>query len=884
MRFLLFFMATIAIPSIIAAQSVNDAKQSVIIHAEIQTDPPAITLKWVEDTQNSGYTIHRKGKDNISWASAKGNAMPFETSWTDTNVVVGEAYEYRIQKNLAGYGGGYSNGYIYAGIEAPATHQRGACLVLIDSTFKTKLAPEINTLLSDIQMDGWRTQALYVDRNDAVTTVKDKIKTWANGQPSTFKTLFILGHVPVPYSGYIAPDGHIPDHQGAWPADGYYGDLDGLWTDQSINTEAPNDPRNDNIPGDGKFDQSTFPTKVELQIGRVDFANMPSFAQTEEQLLRRYLNKDHAWRIGMVQAEERGLVQNNFAGFAEGFGQNGWKNFAPMFGYDNVKELPYRATLLTGNYLWSYGCGAGSYTSASGITTTTELANDSLQSIFTMVFGSYFGDWDRSDNLLRATIASGSTLTNAWAARPNWMLHHMALGENIGFASQITMNNNGAMYQSGSSPMSIHISLMGDPTLRMHTLRQISNLTATPSNLDVDLSWTAVNSAMGYFVYKKKTNEADYVLLNTDPITATQYKDDCSGQGATDYMVRAVELRSSASGSYYNLSQGKSVHIDIDQSGLVAVASFVAVPYFDEVSLDNASTNATAYEWDLGDGTSSVEESLTHFYKFPGTYTVCLNAFDACYNNLICQPVTVVTSMPQVEAKITDAGCYGTATGVIELVLTGGAPGLTFSWDNAPETAPVLVNIKAGDYSCTINTETGKSATFGPYTVGQYPELVVLGSSTPSDPGQSNGTITATVSGGCQPYTYMWSNGMTDPSPSNLAPGDYCVTVIDCQGCISETCVTVLETSSLTTLPGLTEAALFPNPVLSVANLNLVFDRSQSLQVELVNMMGQVIQTQHYSGNTIQSTWQLESFPAGRYLLRIRSQDGTGIIALEKIN
>ena len=881
MRFL-FLLVILTTPFLLSGQNANDAKQSVIIQADIQTDPPAITLKWKEDLQNSGYTIYRKLKDNQSWASPKGNAMSFETSWTDTTVVIGQAYEYRILKSLAGYGGGSSSGYIYAGIEAPATHLRGACLVVIDSTFKSSLAAEINTLLTDIRQDGWRVQALYVDRNDPVTTIKDQIKTWANGESASNKTLFLFGHVPVPYSGYIAPDGHTPDHQGAWPADGYYGDLDGLWTDQSVNTEVPNDPRNDNIPGDGKFDQSTFPTKVELQIGRVDFANMPAFAQSEEELLRRYLKKDHAWRIGMVQAEERGLVQNNFAGFAEGFGQNGWKNFAPMFGITNVTELPYRATMLTDSYLWSYGCGAGSYTSASGITTTTELATDSLQSIFTMVFGSYFGDWDRSNNLLRATIASGSTLTNAWAARPNWMLHHMALGEPIGFASQISMNNNGAMYQSGYSPMSIHISLMGDPTLRMHALRQVTNLTATPNNLDVDLEWDAVAGSMGYFIYKKKANELDYLLLNTEPVTETQYTDVCSGQGLTEYLIKAVELRQTGSGTYYNLSQGRSVLIDIDQSGLTAVAAFVAVPYFDEVSLDNASSNAISYEWDLGDGMSSVDESLTHFYSLPGTYTVCLNAFDACYSNLSCQQVQVVSSMPQVEAKITDAGCFGTSTGSIELTLTGGAPGLTFNWDNAPDTDPVLENIPAGDYSCTILTETGKTAVFGPYTVGQNPEILVQATSTPADPGQSNGTITATVLGGCPPYTYDWSNGMTDPGLPDLAAGEYCVTVTDCLGCTVETCVTVLETSSLTNLPGLQEATLFPNPASLEANLHLRFDRDQSLQLDLLDMLGQVIDTKKLTGTTIQSVWSLGELPSGNYWIRIRSQEGTGMIALEK--
>ena len=47
--------------------------------------------------------------------------------------------------------------------------------------------------------------------------------------------MFLFGHVPVPYSGDIVPDGHAPDHQGAWPCDGFYGDMDGLWTDCSVN-------------------------------------------------------------------------------------------------------------------------------------------------------------------------------------------------------------------------------------------------------------------------------------------------------------------------------------------------------------------------------------------------------------------------------------------------------------------------------------------------------------------------------------------------------------------------------------------------------------------------------------------------------------------------
>ena len=57
------------------------------------------------------------------------------------------------------------------------------------------------------------------------------------------------------------------------------------------------------------------------------------------------------------------------------------------------------------------------------------MAVDSLQSVFTFLFGSYFGDWDSPDNFLRAALASGTILSNAWSGRPLWSMHYMAMGD-----------------------------------------------------------------------------------------------------------------------------------------------------------------------------------------------------------------------------------------------------------------------------------------------------------------------------------------------------------------------------------------------------------------------------------------------------------------------
>ena len=95
--------------------------------------------------------------------------------------------------------------------------------------------------------------------------------------------MFLLGHIAVPYSGDYTDDGH-DTHQGAQPADLYYVDVDGPWTDSTANTGTPAPTWAWNVntysPPDGKFDQNEIPIvginpgvrKVELQIGRVDFS------------------------------------------------------------------------------------------------------------------------------------------------------------------------------------------------------------------------------------------------------------------------------------------------------------------------------------------------------------------------------------------------------------------------------------------------------------------------------------------------------------------------------------------------------------------------------------------------------------------------------------
>src|SRR5213593_3394688 len=87
---------------------------AVEVSAAVQTSPPQIILSWPQDTYTTptSYTVYRKAPSASSWGA--GTTLPgTATTYTDTSVAVGTAYEYQITKVTSTYSG---YGYIQAGI------------------------------------------------------------------------------------------------------------------------------------------------------------------------------------------------------------------------------------------------------------------------------------------------------------------------------------------------------------------------------------------------------------------------------------------------------------------------------------------------------------------------------------------------------------------------------------------------------------------------------------------------------------------------------------------------------------------------------------------------------------------------------------------------
>ncbi len=542
------------------AQAQTSADYVVQLTAQVQKSPAQITLNWPLMPGTGSYIISRKAKNATSWGTALGTAPANATSFTDNNVVPGETYEYEVLNTETP-----AYGYILAGIEAAPLHSKGALLLLVDSTFTDSCAAEIAQLIQDISGDGWQVSRKDYNRAATAATIKNDIVSTYQAN-SNLKSLLILGHLAVPYSGdynttnLLPPDGHT-DHAGAWPADVFYGELNSTWTD-NVTNQLGTRPANENLPGDGKYDQTKIPGEVELQVGRIDMANMPSIPRTEIEMMRNYLNKAHDYKTGNLTTVKRALIDDNFGKMnGEGFAAAAYR-LSPIVHRDSISQKDFIPTLKSSPYLWAFGCGAGSFTNCNGVAHTDSFKTGDIKGIFTMMFGSYFGDWNVNNNLLRAPLcAEEPALTSCWSGRPHWFFHQMAMGENIGYSTIVTQNN----YITYSNKQNIytqfiHTALMGDPTLRTEYVKPVPSVSlVADSTAGAIVSWTASpeSGLAGYYVYRSTAQHGEY-QLRSGLVTGTSFTDSFGNAGAYWYMVRATKLQSTPSGSYYNLSLGMS--------------------------------------------------------------------------------------------------------------------------------------------------------------------------------------------------------------------------------------------------------------------------------------------------------------------------------------
>jgi hypothetical protein len=222
----------------------------------------------------------------------------------------------------------------------------------------------------------------------------------------------------------------------------------------------------------------------------------------------------------------------------------------------------------------------------------------------------------------------------------------MALGDPIGYAARVSMNNS-STYDFNNSQRGVHMALMGDPTLRADVVTPPGSLVADYENGLGLLSWSESPEATeGYLIYRKGPYDTGFSRISGEPVQTTSYTDSCfSDEGVFTYMVRALHLEESNAGSYFNLSTGVCDTLLNPELPFALVPGFTYNMENGTVSFQNTSVGAEHYSWDFGDGSTSSEANPVHVYSEPGEYSVTLTAWNDCLEDSVSFDIEITLSM-----------------------------------------------------------------------------------------------------------------------------------------------------------------------------------------------------------------------------------------------
>ncbi|MCZ4407339.1 choice-of-anchor L domain-containing protein [Cryomorphaceae bacterium 1068] len=212
--------------------------------------------------------------------------------------------------------------------------------------------------------------------------------------------------------------------------------------------------------------------------------------------------------------------------------------------------------------------------------------------------------------------------------------------------------------------------------------------------------------------------------------------------------------------------------------------------------IPSGGTPPYSYLWNDG----AAQTSQTAVNLVSGTYEVTVTDDNDC-----TQTGTITLLAPDpITAGLedrTDVLCTGEATGEVTISPIGGVGPYTIVWNTVPpQFGATAVNLTAGFYTASITDINGCQGT----TEIEITEPVTalegsIAATNASCNGFSDGSATATISGGTPPYIYEWSAqpGDDEPSISDLGVGSYTLVVTDDNGCTLELPFNILEPAVL---------------------------------------------------------------------------------------
>ena len=203
----------------------------------------------------------------------------------------------------------------------------------------------------------------------------------------------------------------------------------------------------------------------------------------------------------------------------------------------------------------------------------------------------------------------------------------------------------------------------------------------------------------------------------------------------------------------------------------------------------NGGTPPYTYNWNNSQTTDSISNLCAD------TFIVTVTDNNGCFET----DTFILNAPPQLTDSISTVSplCYGDCNGEIQMQVYGGTPSYTIQWSNGG-TTDTISNLCAGIYYVTITDANGCQLV--DTTELTQPDTLtgVFTAVEPTCYDECNGSISININGGTPAYSYIWDNGSTTQSQSNICAGSYSVTITDANGCQITKDTTIAQPDSIT--------------------------------------------------------------------------------------
>ncbi|NNC94675.1 MAG: T9SS type B sorting domain-containing protein, partial [Chitinophagales bacterium] len=265
--------------------------------------------------------------------------------------------------------------------------------------------------------------------------------------------------------------------------------------------------------------------------------------------------------------------------------------------------------------------------------------------------------------------------------------------------------------------------------------------------------------------------------------------EDLNGIGGGTYTVLVQDLNSCVASSDVVINEPTPIALD---TNVTHISCFGNV----NGSIDlivNGGTNPYTYLWSNGSTTEDISSLAA------GSYDVTVTDFNGCQDSMQAIVINEPTAIA-LDTNVTSVSCFGTVTGSIILLVSGGTPAYSYIWSDG-DTLKDQNPTAAGTYHVTVTDANGCVDSLTNIVVDQ-PQPLVIDSIRSTDVvcnGGNDGSAVAFASGGSSPYIYSWSSGHLNDTANNLTAGTYYVTVLDVNGCNTNDSVYINEPVTILT-------------------------------------------------------------------------------------